>query len=637
MENEKIEELKERLKGLQEKEQEFKSKQHYYEQYLADLKQEKDETKDIWKKDEMQQKIDEETAKKELEEENSKKTEAQIEEVYTSIRTEMEQSQKAIETKEQQIAKLTEKNKQLLADSIHLTEEILENEEVMKLKLGKPSSKVYTSAKQENERLLKSKRGKLSAFKKNENKMKKLTTEIENLGSYYEALSLLLPEKQEAIEEEQATEKITTENEKQEDLGMNDEYWEEYRTENESAEAKAIEGGKEDYEEHRKQQAKLEQEESEEDYEASRTAEDEIAWYDAELGDKKDNPEMFIARVGEERKEEQPKPESHLQNGTKLPQKPNTKPQYKILNAGLEIEQLEEGESTPIYYVLLEKENGETFRFKRYASNYIQEVTPELQQKLEDKLITESKKYYDVGLASILKEVDEQFGTNGFTKYKELIHNKFLKNKHESEINIDYDFSNQYGKILPEEQVQMKLIKKIAKANAKLGLAKYEKAPNVFKRMWKNLMDLFKVKEALPEGQEEQIVEPQEQATQSEDVQNETPTLLDLQLMNNAEKRSIIDDMIKLSDYEEYNSTVALNQIAEVANEKTLVQDEQNTKLQEMSLRDKIALGKEIQQKQKEAAEKARKAYEEAQRKGEEKDKEQQVELHDSEGKEMDD
>lgn len=72
--------------------------------------------------------------------------------------------------------------------------EIQENENIMELKRGKPSSKIYQSASEENKSLLQAKRGKILAMKRNDKKIKELANEISDLENTYAEFDKVLSE-----------------------------------------------------------------------------------------------------------------------------------------------------------------------------------------------------------------------------------------------------------------------------------------------------------------------------------------------------------------------------------------------------------------------------------------------------------
>lgn len=201
MDNEKIEELKERLSSIQERAEESARKQDYNKKYLEDLKLEEADTKDIKEKDEVQQRINEATAKKEQEEEIGRQIEAEREEVFDSIRAEMDQNQADIESKKKKIESYQKKIEKIQEEGKQLVGKMEQYGKVLTLMKEEPSSKVYTSAKEENELLLKEARKKMTSIKRNQNKIKKLTSEIEDLEKYFASLEELLGEKEVTIDE----------------------------------------------------------------------------------------------------------------------------------------------------------------------------------------------------------------------------------------------------------------------------------------------------------------------------------------------------------------------------------------------------------------------------------------------------
>ena len=144
-------------------------------------------------------------------------------------------------------------------------------------------------------------------------------------------------------------------------------------------------------------------------------------------------------------------------------------------------------------------------------------MTDEIKKQLEEKGLHQADKYYDIGMVNILKEVDELYGTSGVEAYKNMQRNKYLNKK--AELDIDYDLSNLYKNPTSEEELnKIKHIKKLAKANYKQNLASYEKAPNIFKKLWKMLTSKQK---ALPKQEEQKQEEPIVQQPEEQELVQE--------------------------------------------------------------------------------------------------------------------
>ncbi len=126
--------------------------------------------------------------------------------------------------------------------------------------------------------------------------------------------------------------------------------------------------------------------------------------------------------------------------------------------------------------------------------------------------IIDASRYYDINLENVLAEVDRTYGTEGVKQYQTLMKTR----EGASVLDIDYNFSELYQTPTdPEAKMQLKSLRKLAKANYNLGLASYEKAPNLFKRLWKKITQ----KKLISREQERPNETPQEIDNKDDQIQ----------------------------------------------------------------------------------------------------------------------
>ena len=192
MKKEKIEELRMKIATLQVDIDKNEKSQQYNDSLEQELLQELNETRDFTSRQEITDKIATLRAmRKELE---NKDLIEQLQDIKAQIQAEMNQCQQKIEAKKQKIGEIEQKNAKLQEDEKRYIAEIQENENIMELKRGKPSSKIYQSASEENKSLLQAKRGKILAMKRNDKKIKELANEISDLENTYAEFDKVLSE-----------------------------------------------------------------------------------------------------------------------------------------------------------------------------------------------------------------------------------------------------------------------------------------------------------------------------------------------------------------------------------------------------------------------------------------------------------
>lgn len=421
MKKEKIEELRMKIATLQVDIDKNEKSQQYNDSLEQELLQELNETRDFTSRQEITDKIATLRAmRKKLE---NKDLIEQLQDIKAQIQAEMNQCQQKIEAKKQKIGEIEQKNAKLQEDEKRYIAEIQENENIMELKRGKPSSKIYQSASEENKSLLQAKRGKILAMKRNDKKIKELANEISDLENTYAEFDKVLSE---------------------------------------------IEGRKQEKTEQPKKDETLDK------------PTDSAAISEQKVEGTIENPgipQTVNENLGYDLKED-----SEIISTSVLPSN-------RIKEAGFYIDD----NGTPIYYVLIAKADGTKETYQNEGFEQIIPVDSEMEKNLKDKGIENASKYYDLGLATILQEVDKKYHLSGqqsgLTRYNDTMKNKALKDiTKRAKIEIDYDFFNLYQMPTGQAEIdKIKYLKKLANRNYRENLASYEKAPNLLQRIWRKL------------------------------------------------------------------------------------------------------------------------------------------------------
>lgn len=421
MKKEKIEELRMKIATLQVDIDKNEKSQQYNDSLEQELLQELNETRDFTSRQEITDKIATLRAmRKELE---NKDLIEQLQDIKAQIQAEMNQCQQKIEAKKQKIGEIEQKNAKLQEDEKRYIAEIQENENIMELKRGKPSSKIYQSASEENKSLLQAKRGKILAMKRNDKKIKELANEISDLENTYAEFDKVLSE---------------------------------------------IEGRKQEKTEQPKKDETLDK-----PTDSAATSEQKVEGTIENPG----IPQTVNENLGYDLKED-----SEIISTSVLPSN-------RIKEAGFYIDD----NGTPIYYVLIAKADGTKETYQNEGFEQIIPVDSEMEKNLKDKGIENASKYYDLGLATILQEVDKKYHLSGqqsgLTRYNDTMKNKALKDiTKRAKIEIDYDFFNLYQMPTGQAEIdKIKYLKKLANRNYRENLASYEKAPNLLQRIWRKL------------------------------------------------------------------------------------------------------------------------------------------------------
>lgn len=474
MESEKVKELREKFKKVQ-----------YATSLEKDLLQELDETKDIEKRMNLTKRIEE------VRETKSESVTAQIIEDAEKGR---EEAKTKIEENRAKIETLKSRNEKLEEEEKAFVKEILENEGIMELKKANPSSKIYISAKEENESLLKRKKSKISQKKRNQNKIEKLGAEIEDLEDEILGLDDLLCEiKGEKIEELQEDEIQQQE----------DEMWEQYRLEQE----------KERQEQERKKQEEIDK--AFEDKELAERAEYEAVqkWLNGDELAKDTTTAPAQAPTTVTRPTTKPTqtptpvtkptakpvqtPTSVIKPTAKPVQaptpvtKPTTAPAQTPTPVGTPTTQTENKEKCeikqvgfriqsngkPEYYVIFTRD-GELDTESYDALQYINKVMEKDVYRLKN--VEQPKKYFDIGLEEILGKFDFAHKTNYVDKYIESMA-KDAKVEDRG-FRLSYDFYN-LSLYSPKDNRKLKHLRNIAKNNKRAGLAEYYKSGSLLKRI----------------------------------------------------------------------------------------------------------------------------------------------------------
>lgn len=421
MKKEKIEELRMKIATLQVDIDKNEKSQQYNDSLEQELLQELNETRDFTRRQEITDKIATLRAmRKKLE---NKDLIEQLQDIKAQIQAEMNQCQQKIEAKKQKIGEIEQKNAKLHEDEKRYIAEIQENENIMELKRGKQSSKIYQSASEENKSLLQAKRGKILAMKRNDKKIKELANEISDLENTYAEFDKVLSE---------------------------------------------IEGRKQEKTEQPKKDETLDK-----PTDSAATSEQKVEGTIENPG----IPQTVHENLGYDLKED-----SEIISTSVLPSN-------RIKEAGFYIDD----NGTPIYYVLIAKADGTKETYQNEGFEQIIPVDSEMEKNLKDKGIENASKYYDLGLATILQEVDKKYHLSGqqsgLTRYNDTMKNKALKDiTKRAKIEIDYDFFNLYQMPTGQAEIdKIKYLKKLANRNYRENLASYEKAPNLLQRIWRKL------------------------------------------------------------------------------------------------------------------------------------------------------
>ena len=127
------------------------------------------------------------------------------------------------------------------------------------------------------------------------------------------------------------------------------------------------------------------------------------------------------------------------------------------------------------YKISIKDTNGKTdYKNFEIESDAKEETVIKNEKLLKDKA-------FDKRLYEILQILDGKLNINSLDQYKKMISEKTKENRDKSnDLSIDYDFSNMFTN---KDKEMYKKYKKIAKSAKKFGIANYEKAPNILKRI----------------------------------------------------------------------------------------------------------------------------------------------------------
>lgn len=491
---------------------------------------------------------------------------AQVQQNAENVSMQIETKNTTITKLQAEIAELEEERKSILAI-------VAENKAVLALK--KEGTPVYQVAKRESKNCLEKARRRANKIKGMNAQIEGLQGEIkeieqqgktqetmlqEQLAGVGEILDAIYEERIERAEAErvvkleaeraEAERVAKLEAEKAERLRQEDEMWKEYRKEQE-------EQKKQKSEDDKKFERKIKENE--------KATENQQDWEEHMMEAEAD----YLANESEEldglNPEEQAiKPTGQKPQGTVTPpQSAGQKPvppteKWKIEKALFTIE----NGNVPVYKVIISngKEQKEVtsneivLLDKKQDSNTIEM----LKNKAE---IYEADKYYDKGLAKVLERVDILYGTQGLKEYitllkdRELLHKE--PEKYEDLISIDYDFSQLNGK----PSAEIKKLQALAKRCGEKEISDYEKAPNIFQRIWRRLT--------------QRKLEPN---MSKEEMDKE---VLKNRMEDGLENRSFGEDIYELAEYPEFSPEVAEEQlescegrrISEVCDAKSAISD----------------------------------------------------------------
>ena len=508
MENEKVKELRERFAKIQ-----------YAASLEKDLQQELDETKDLEKRISLTKRI---------EEVRKTNNEAATTQIIEEAEKGQEEAENKIEQNRAKIETLKSENRELEEKEKAFTKEILENEGIMELKKANPSSKIYISAKEENEKLLKSRTDEFLQIKINKNQIKKLEDEIESLEDEILDFDDLLSEirgieKEEIKQKENPQKEQGQEESKEEVQQQEDEMWEQYRLEQEKSEK----------EQERRKQEEIDRDFEEKQYreeteEIIRDLETKLAaqeWINSEEENvattestansttKPVQTQTTIARpiaIPVQRQEptksskifQTPIPvattiqtskddsdsefQEHLERIQTLfetqnkPEKPLEKgPEDEEKNQLKEIKFWIRPNGSPEYYIEFIKD-GEIKSEYYDALLYITKMKSEDKSRLVDKKIRNPEKYFDIGLEKVLEDFDVEYGTDYTNEYLDSM--KEDAKVEDRKFDLIYDFSD-LSIYSPKNSQKLRWLRNIAKANEAAELADYYKPKNILKRI----------------------------------------------------------------------------------------------------------------------------------------------------------
>ncbi len=460
----------------------------------GELLQRFDETKDYETRMKLAEQIKQERERKLMEKvkEAQRKQQEIKDEFISELKDKQAELSKKIEVLEQKILKAE------VAKST--TESQLEEQKQIVIKGVKVvGEKVYKIAQDELNKNTRSIRSRMAVIRKLEHQRAETQEDFDSLDAYIKEISLEEKEEQQEIileenaqQESDAKENETTENHSEEDLisAQEDEMWAEYRKKDEQdAKQKAMEEDKA-WEMHDMMETAKEEE-------IEQQTQKEIKAYNDEQDKKEELDEETFRTLKAIFDKKQPKTSSQTitvkptqKEPPKTTQKAEKKPApltptikfYSI--EGIKF-YIQDGE--PVYEVAVKiEENVESAILKGWDN--IKVAKPKKSQEILES-IKKPNKYYDQNIAALLEDIDEKYGTSGLEQYIKLLKSESKEDVLETNLNIDYDFSN-LGKVEKENKGIVNYIKRLANSNSKLGRASYEKAPNIFKRLWNNMKTL---------------------------------------------------------------------------------------------------------------------------------------------------
>ena len=144
----------------------------------------------------------------------------------------------------------------------------------------------------------------------------------------------------------------------------------------------------------------------------------------------------------------------------------------------------------PVYEVTLNSDDNEQEFIGIMGWSNIEKLSKEQSYKLAETM-EDPDKFYDPNIEDILRMLDMQCDTGALDRYMQLMQSYKAKDIEKIDFNVEYDFSNLEGAPRGlQNRSKLAYIKKIAKANSRLGRATYEKKPNFFKRLWNKMKTL---------------------------------------------------------------------------------------------------------------------------------------------------
>lgn len=543
MENLSLEKLRKKLAEIQSEKLKNDYGMDERNKRLKDLKLEDEATPDIWEKVKVANKTKE--ARAEYQEFKEKNDQLDYEKgvLIGKVKQYQEDIQNEKAKKRAEIEELKKNIEELEKDEKRYVLEASKRKDVMQLMSDSQDSKIYKNAKEENKKLLSQARGKKGAITTKKNKIQEKEDSITELEETLIQLDDLLAELEGKSKNK--------DNRKQEEEDM----WKAYQEGKQAEEARKEKEIDQAFEE-KQEKEKIEEEKNQ------KQTQEEIAMYDKII---ENQDSTYILPVQGKRtktttvplqREENLDIQQPKQNEEWLKDISNCKVasiKFYILN-GME----------PCYEVSFVNEEGELAGIRSYKG--YDKIKIATADDVKGCPIKNSEKYYDLGLAEILKELDKEggekarYGISIYAKYYNMItlRNQETGNNPNERLDINYDFSGLYKYSNDMEQKsKLKALQKMAKISSKTKntINTHQKAPNILQRIWKKLTSKQK---ALPKPEmqkEESIVQEKQNSTKDPNL-----AILEAKMESVLGKRPFEELVKDVIDEEGFEAEVAIEQ-----------------------------------------------------------------------------